>query len=220
MKKIAVIFTSFGPLVNNFKKILNDTLEDCELICIADDSLIRDVMRTGAPDENVEKRTFLHIESAIAAGAQLVVIACSSVGQVAQAADAKYSVPVIRIDDAMAMRAVAAGGKVGVIASLETTIEPTVKLLRQKAEAAGKDVEIISRVAQGAYQALGSGDPETHDRLVTEAAVQLAKETDVILLAQGSMARLDEPLNKVIPVPVLTSPKSCALAVREMLKSL
>ena len=82
MKKIAVIFTSFGPLVNNFKKILNDTLEDCELICIADDSLIRDVMRTGAPDENVEKRTFLHIESAIAAGAQMVVIACSSVGQV------------------------------------------------------------------------------------------------------------------------------------------
>ena len=168
VKKIAVIYTSLGPLVESFYKVLKETLDECEIIRIADDSLIRDVKKLGAPDENIKKRTFLHIESAIEAGADMVIIACSSVGEVAQEADAK-------------------------------------------------DPRIVSCVAEGAYEALNAGDSAKHDALITEAAKKLAKEADVILLAQGSMARLEEPLNKVIPVPVLSSPKNCALAVKKAL---
>lgn len=217
MKKIAVIFTSFGPLVNNFSQILADTIPDCELIRIADDSLIRDVKRLGKPDANLEKRTFLHIESAVAAGAQLVIIACSSVGAAAQAADRIFPVPVLRIDAAMMDQALETGNRIGIIASLGTTIEPTVNFLKEKALLAGKHPLIISRVAEGAYEALNNGSPSLHDELITKTALKLAEETDVILLAQGSMARLGQSLSSLLPVPVLTSPKSCASAVKEML---
>ena len=218
MKKLAIIFTSLGPLVANFTQILKDTLEDCELIRIADDSLIRDVQKLGAPDENITERTFCHIEAAVKAGADMVVIACSSVGELAPLADAKFPVPVIRIDSAMMDRALEAGDRIGVIATLQTTIGPTVGFLEEKAKAAGKAPQIISRVAEGAYQALNSGKPEVHDELVTACAKGLAKEVDVIILAQGSMGRLGKPLSELLPIPVLTSPDSCALAVKEMLK--
>ena len=218
MKKIAVIYTSLGPLVNHFHKILTEAVPGVEIIRVADDSLIRDVQKRGKPDENIEKRTFLHIESVIEAGAEMVIIACSSVGELAPKADARYDVPVIRIDDAMMNRAVHSGEKVGVVATLQTTIEPTVAFLLEKAKAAGKDVQVISRVAEGAYQALNAGDVEKHDALVTEAAKELEKETDVVILAQGSMARLLEPLSRVLSVPVLTSPETCADAVKEMVK--
>lgn len=217
VKKIAVIYTSLGPLVESFYKVLKETLDECEIIRIADDSLIRDVKKLGAPDENIKKRTFLHIESAIEAGADMVIIACSSVGEVAQEADAKYPVPVVRIDEGMMDRALDTGDRIGVIASLGTTITPTVNFLQAKAAQRGKDPRIVSCVAEGAYEALNAGDSAKHDALITEAAKKLAKEADVILLAQGSMARLEEPLNQVIPVPVLSSPKNCALAVKKAL---
>lgn len=217
MEKIAVIYTSLGPLVNSFYQVLRETLDGCEIIRIADDSLIRDVKKLGAPDENIKKRTFLHIESAIEAGANMVIIACSSVGEVAQEADAKYPVPVVRIDEGMMDCALDTGNRIGVIASLGTTIEPTVNFLRAKAEERGMEPQIVSCVAEGAYEALNSGNSTLHDSLITDAARKLAESVDVILLAQGSMARLEEPLSRELPVPVLSSPKTCALAVKKSL---
>ena len=217
MKKIAVIFTSMGPLVNNFTKILKAALPDVELIRIADDSLIRDVKKIGSPNENIIQRTLLHIEAVVKGGAELVVIACSSVGEIAPLADQIFDVPVIRIDSAMMDKALEIGKRIGVIATLKTTITPTVGFLKNKAKKADKDPEIISCVAEGAYEALNNGDPDKHDQLVTDAAKELAKNTDVIILAQGSMGRLGEPLNKLLDIPVLTSPDSCAEALKKMI---
>jgi Asp/Glu/hydantoin racemase len=218
MKRIAVMYTSFGPLVNYFHGILSETLKGWEIIRIADESLIRDVMRTGAPDDNIRSRAFAHIQSAVEAGAQTVVIACSSVGEVAEEARERFPVPIVRIDDAMAARAVQTGSRIGVIASLETTIGPTVRLVQKAAAAAGKDAVIVSRVAKGAYEALGAGQSELHDELIAGCAREIEAEVDVILLAQGSMARLEEPLGRQVAVPVLASPGACAQALKAELE--
>ena len=220
MHQIAVLFTSMGPLIANFTETLKETLGPCQIIRIADDSLIRDVKLRGAPDDNLRKRTFLHIESALLAGAELVVIACSSVGEVAKAAQAAFPVPVIRIDEAMMDRALETGRRIGVIASLSTTVGPTVGFLREKAAERGMNPTILTAVAEGAYEALNAGDEAKHDELITRAAVAMAPGVDVILLAQGSMARLETPLSQRVAVPVLASPKPCALAVKSALDCL
>ena len=153
---------------------------------------------------------------------KMMVIACNTI--TATCLDelrARYpSIPIIGIISPAAKtiaRTCDETNRIGVIASLGTTITPTVNFLRAKAAQRGKDPRIVSCVAEGAYEALNAGDSAKHDALITEAAKKLAKEADVILLAQGSMARLEEPLNKVIPVPVLSSPKNCALAVKKAL---
>ncbi|NLI22879.1 MAG: aspartate/glutamate racemase family protein [Clostridiales bacterium] len=220
MHQIAVLFTSLGPLVASFAETLAETLGPCRIIRIADDSLIRDVKLRGATDDNLRKRTFLHLESALLAGAELIVIACSSVGEVAKAAQAAFPVPVIRIDEAMMDRALETGPRIGVIASLATTVGPTVSFLREKAAERGMNPTILSAVAEGAYEALSAGDEGLHDELVTRAAVAMSPDVDVILLAQGSMARLEAPLRQRVPVPVLASPKPCAMAVRSALERL
>ncbi len=221
MNKIAVIYTSHGPLVDNFKNTLQSVLTDCEIIRIADDSLIADVKKLGPHDEGIKNRIFLHIESAILAGAQLVVIACSSVGQIAQLADEKYSVKVMRIDEAMMEKAIETGLRIGVVASVATTIEPTVTLLNEKAKSMNANINVIDCVANGAYEALSvEKNSGLHDELVKKAALGIQNDVDVIILAQGSMAHMEDDLNNCLSVPVLTSPKNCALSIKKALQLL
>lgn len=127
-------------------------------------------------------------------------------------------VKVFRIDGPMAEKAVREGKKIGVIATLNTTLEPTVKLLEKKAAEAGVEVEIVNGLADGAFAAGQSGDKATHDRLIEEVAKQLADKVDVIVLAQGSMAAMEQKLVEMTGKIVLSSPLLGVLGVKEYLK--
>lgn len=107
----------------------------------------------------------------------------------------------------MADKAVQTGKRIGVVATLSTTLEPTIDLVKRRAIAAGKEIELVSRLCEGAFDALMSGDAATHDKKVGDVLKQLSKEVDVILLAQASMARVVDTLNEADKrVPILASP--------------
>ncbi|MNW00482.1 hypothetical protein D3C71_1959810 [compost metagenome] len=78
----------------------------------------------------------------------------------------------------------------------------------------------MDALAEGAYQALVSGQPEEHDRLVLEAAKSVARHADVLVLAQGSMVRMEEALKQVTGLPVYSSPRLGVMAVRAELERL
>jgi Asp/Glu/hydantoin racemase len=107
----------------------------------------------------------------------------------------------------MADKAVQTGGRIGVVATLRTTLEPTADLIQRRAQAAGKPIELVSRLAEGAFDALMAGDAAKHDALVAGALKDLSKNVDVIVLAQASMARVVETLAPEDKrVPILASP--------------
>jgi Asp/Glu/hydantoin racemase len=149
-------------------------------------------------------------------GAVALLNACSSVGEAAGAARPAISIPLIKIDDVMAERAVATGSRIGVVATVKTTLEPTVRLIRAKAAQAGKSIEVTEALAEGAFQALLDGKSEVHDEIVKRTIESLADKVDVIVLAQVSMARLVPSLTGM-KVPVLSSPQSGVEAVRDAL---
>ena len=61
-----------------------------------------------------------------------------------------------------------------------------------------------SRLCEGAFDELMSGDAAKHDAMVAAALKQLATEVDVIALAQASMARVVETLSEADRrVPIL-----------------
>ena len=99
-------------------------------------------------------------------------------------------VPVLRVDEAMAEEAVrtaAAGrGRVTVLATLESTLGPTGRLLQRLADGTGTQVR--ASVVAGAAHARGAGDHHEHDRLVGEAVAVAGTASDVVVLAQASMA--------------------------------
>jgi Asp/Glu/hydantoin racemase len=129
-----------------------------------------------------------------------------------------FDFPVLRIDEAMAERAIHTGSRVGVIATLSTTLDPTVNLIRDTAARLGRPVEVASHLCEGAFQAVISGDTATHDRAVTEGLKKLAGEVDVIVLAQASMARVVDQLPAgELPVPVLSSPRLAMERARDVL---
>jgi len=64
--------------------------------------------------------------------------------------------------------------------------------------------------------ALDAGDKATHDRLLALAAPRLGT-CDVVMLAQFSMAGAREAVARAVSCPVLTSPDSAVLRLRELL---
>jgi Asp/Glu/hydantoin racemase len=68
---------------------------------------------------------------------------------------------------------------------------------------------LTTRVVEGAFQAVISGNGTKHDELVSAALREMAKSVDVIVLAQASMARVVDTLRpEDKPVPILSSPRS------------
>jgi hypothetical protein len=118
----------------------------------------------------------------------------------------------------MAEEAVRQGSRIGVMATLRTTLEPTLALLRDKADAAGKNVELVSSLCDGAFEAVLAGDTATHDRILSKALLEEMKDVDVVVLAQASMARVVQAMGAdALPMPVLSSPELAVLRARDML---
>jgi Asp/Glu/hydantoin racemase len=205
-KKLGLVHTS-ATLVPVFQTLCSAKLPGVDVFNIADDSLIKDVIARGKLTPKTARRVVEHISSAEAAGADFIMVTCSSVGAAVEAAAQLIGVPVLRVDLPMADKAVETGKRIGVIATLPTTLEPTADLIRRRAAKAGKEIDLTSRLCEGAFDALMGGDAPKHDAMVAGALRELAAGVDVIVLAQASMARVVERLAKADRrVPILASP--------------
>jgi Asp/Glu/hydantoin racemase len=205
-KKLGLIHTS-ATLVPVFAQLCKEKLPGVETFNIADDSLVKGIMAAGRLTAPIARRVMSYLESAELAGADYIMVTCSSIGPAVEAGARLTAVPVLRVDQPMADRAVGLGRRIGVIATLRTTLEPTADLIQRRAALAGKPVELVSRLAEGAFEALMSGDAARHDDLVAAALKELSRQADVIVLAQASMARVVDTLDAADRrVPILASP--------------
>jgi hypothetical protein len=84
----------------------------------------------------------------------------------------------------------------------------------RRAALAGKEIQLVSKLCEGAFEALMSGDAATHDAMVAKSLIELSTQVDVILLAQASMARVVDQLSEADKkVPILASP---AIAIQHL----
>lgn len=207
MKKTLGFVHTSATLVPIFEELRKRHLPNVDTFNLADDSLIKDVIRQGELTPKTARRVVEHVGSAAEAGADYILVTCSSIGRAVEAAAKLTSVPVLRVDQPMADEAVRIGTRIGVIATLPTTLEPTADLVTRRALVAGKSIELTSRLCEGAFEALMSGDAARHDAMVASALKELAGSVDVIVLAQASMARVVDTLApEDKKVPILASP--------------
>lgn len=206
MPKLAIIHTT-PATVDSLKALAAEILPDYEVVNLVDDSILPQLAHNGGDVSQVEERLVQYARIASDIGAQAILEACSSVGEVVSKMADSVPIPVVRIDEAMAEAAIQRGQRIGIVATLPTTLNPTRRLLEAKAKSAGKTIEIRTALAESAYQKLMSGDRDGHDSDLMQVLVEIAKETDVVVLAQASMARVLPSLPAEIQDKFLTSPR-------------
>ena len=205
-KTLALIHTS-ATLVPVFQQLCSHLLPEVNIFNIVDDSLIKDVIKRGELTPHTARRVIDYVGSAESAGADFILVTCSSIGAAVETAATLTNVPVLRVDQPMADLAVNTGTRIGVVATLPTTLGPTSDLVRRRAALAGKEIELTAKLCEGAFEALMSGDTAKHDEMVADALRELSTKVDVILLAQASMARVVDSLSEADKrVPIIASP--------------
>lgn len=217
-KQVFIIHTS-DVSVKDMKSLFKELAPEVIVRNIIDDSLLPEVLNNGGVTKNIIKRICAYALQAEIAGADLIFNQCSSVGEAADIAVELVDIPLVKVDEKMAEVACQTGEKIGVVATLETTLGPTVRLIKKKAEKMDKDVEITEKLCEGAFDLLRSGDKKAHNEIVINAIKELTKKVDVIVCAQGSMVALLAELGET-PVPVLTSPRLGAERAVEVLGNL
>ncbi|MFG2309343.1 aspartate/glutamate racemase family protein [Streptomyces sp. NPDC048566] len=181
-----------------------------------EEGLLARARRDGPAAVADDVRTVLR--RAVDAGARAVLCTCSTLGAVAERTGA--AVPVLRVDRPMAAAAVAAGPRVVVLATVASTLGPTVALIEEEARLAGRAVEVRTRLVADAWDLFAAGDTGGCARLVADAA-DAVTEADAIVLAQASMTPAQDLVGTA--VPVLSSPRlglaAAAAAVRRQTPS-
>lgn len=202
-KRLTLIHTS-PVMIPVFTELCRELLPDVEAVHMVDESLLKDILRDGCLTKPTARRVVNHILAADQAGTDAILVTCSSIGKATEMGRDLVDCPVIRVDEPMTRKAIQIGRRIGVIATLPSTLDPTADLVRRQAA----DIDVTAKLCEGAFQSLISGDTITHDKIVSTGILELAGRVDVIILAQASMARVISalPAGK-ITVPVLSSPR-------------
>ena len=214
MTRIALIHAlahSVGPINDEMARVW----PDCQRMNLLDDSLSADLARNAKawmrPCTSASRRLRpmqkARARKPFCSHVQLSVPASRPWRRV------DPGMPVLKPNEAMVADAAGVGRRVGLIASFAPT------LVSMPSEFP-VGIEVIPDMAEGAMDALDSGDVERHDGLVAESALRLIRQgCDVIALAQFSMARAQDAVRQVVQVPVLTTPGSAVAALRRRLNT-
>lgn len=216
MKKVALIHTGF-VMVEVLTKLFKQIIPEAELMHIVDDSLLREVLANGKVTKPVINRMLNYFRAAEYYNAECVFNVCSSVGEVADLARGIISKPIVKIDEKMAEEAVAKSSNIGVVATLKSTLDPTIRMIQRKAREIGTEVKITKTICPGAFEQLMNGNPARHDDIVLNGTIKIANRVDIIVFAQASMARLVSSLDRSLTHRVLSSPESGVRETRRVL---
>lgn len=215
-KRIGFIHT-VGFLVDRFREEMRLAHPETDSFHILNESLLQDLLR-GKPKALVYRRVVAQVVLAAEAGADIIVVTCSSTSPAVDIARQVVQQPVLKIDDPMAEEAVRRGPRIGLLCTASSTVGPSSALIEEHAAAQKRQVTIRPSVQAAAYEALMAGDKARHDEIVRAAAHALAPTVDVVVLAQASLAHLQVELGAALSVPVLASPPLLMQTIRTSLQ--
>lgn len=220
--KVAAIYTATTPeliadldaaLMRGFPGI------DVEVASYQNPAILQEARDNGGLTAHCARMLMDLYEQAVREGADVLLNVCSSVGTPARLAKPLYElmgVPFVRIDEDMAMSAVETGPRVGVLATLPTTLEPTKALIRECAARRGREVELVDALADGAF---GLNPEQFREKLIATAR-PIADKIDVLVMAQGSMAYAEKYVAAALGLPVLSSIRFGVEAVKREVEKL
>ncbi len=217
--KAALVYTSTTPELIELveREVRKNIGEEAELVSLQNPGILAQVREAGYVTPGAAAELVSMYMEAVCQGADAILNICSSVGEVAdsvQGAAAYIGVPVVRIDEEMCREAVRRGSRIAVLATLPTTLAPTRNTVLRVAREMGRHVEMVDGLIDGAFGL----DQEQFRKLLLDKAAQVKDQADVILLAQGSMAYVEEDIHSRLGILTLSSPRFGAIELRKALE--
>jgi hypothetical protein len=183
-----------------------------ETVHLVDGSLLTDAGRRGGVDDELRHRIGRRLQELTSQGAAAVLCTCSTIGAAAEAVGASLGRPTLRVDRPLAEEAVRRGHRIAVVVAVESSLAPTRQLLTEAAAAARRRVTIVDAPCLEAWPYWERGEPDRYLATLADHVERLDHTADVIVLAQASLAPLEQWVR--LSTPVLSSRR---LAVRALL---
>lgn len=205
-KKTIGIIHAIHLTIGAMKPFLERYIPDVEVVHLCDDTIQRDNIAAGVgviPKNNYFKFA-QYAHNLQESGVDLILLACSTFNYAAELARPMIDIPIMQIDRPMMELAVSQGRRVGLLATLATTVPSSERLLRIVAAEKKTPVEITTVLRPEAFEAISRGDSATHNKILLEEIDRLSGKVDSIALAQLSMSALEPFLGKTA-VPVYNS---------------
>jgi Asp/Glu/hydantoin racemase len=148
-------------------------------------------------------------------GADGILFTCSAFRQVIDACIDEFDTPILKPNDAMIDKALEAGSRIAVMATVGPTIPSISVEIEEIAAARKQKVDLVPCFVEDAFDALARGDAATHDRLVAERARDIGN-CDAIVLAQFTLSRAVPAVQAVNKTPIYNSPGAAVARMRHM----
>ena len=200
------------PVHEAFRKLW----PEAECIDILDTSLSRDREREGRLTDRMIGRFRLLAKYAEDNGAAGILYTCSAFGGAIEQTAEQTKIPVLKPNEAMFEAALAAGKRLGMLATFEPSVAGMEEEFREMADAAGSKPRSNSFCVPGAMKALQAGDGAEHDQLVAIAAPRFA-DHDAVLLAHFSTSRAAAAVKAAVRCPVLTAPGAAVTKLKGLI---
>ena len=200
-----------------------DEFPEAEVINLLDEGLLIDF--PGAITPSLRRRMSDLICYSQDNSADAIGLACSVYAPVVDSARDLVDVPLVSSYGPVMQEAVAAGPRVGVIATNNATMtdsEYYLNLAAQEAGSeikAGREIKVVKRLASDLIQVLRENGQSAFEKRLEEETLALAPDVDVVLLSQFSFATALDHLRRVSPIPVLSAPHCSARALKKMLEA-
>ena len=198
--------------IEAMRPYIQEYIPEVSIMHLCDDTIQRDNIAAGAgviPKRNYYKFA-QYAHNLEEAGVDMILLACSTFNYAAELGRPMIDTPIAQMQT---------GKKIGLLATLATTVPSSERLLQIAAREAGKEIECKTVLCEEAFEAYSRGDIEAHNAILVDAIAKLSEEVDCIVMAQLSMSALAPFLGET-KVPVYNSGSTGFLRVREMLENM
>lgn len=205
--------------IDAMKPYIEKYLDGITIMHLCDDTIQRDNLsaKVGTiPKVNYYKFA-QYAHNLEEAGVDAILLACSTFNYAAELARPMVNTPILQIDRPMMEKAVQTGSRIGLLATLPTTVPSSKRLLEIAAKEAGKEVQIEVSLQSEAFAEYSKGNIKRHNELLLKAVEELSNKVDCIVMAQLSMSALAPFLGET-KVPVYNSGDTGFQRVQEIFK--
>jgi Asp/Glu/hydantoin racemase len=190
---------------------------EAEAVNLLDDGLTIDRAKEGSQlSEGLIERFLDFGRYAHRIGADGILVTCSAFGPAIERMAEELPIPVLKPNEAMFREAIAAGGRIGMLATFKPAISTMRNEFEQFVSEIGAKATLDTIVVDDAIDLLRKGDADSHNRLVAKRAPELGAH-DAIMLAHFSTSRAAEAVRAVVGVPVLSAPDAAVIRMRGLI---
>lgn len=204
---------AIAPITEAFTRLW----PEAKLANLLEDSLSSDLADAGELTPELNERFLKLATYAAQAGADAILFTCSAFGDAIDLCKRSLSIPVLKPNEAMIEDAIQRSQRITIVATFQPAITSMTEEFQTYARRLGVEIELDTLICPEAFDELRKGNTDRHDALIVDTA-RAPTNSELMCFAQFSMTSAAQKASQVSGLPVLTTPDSAVLKLRNLLK--